>query len=224
MCLVEGMLGVSATTAASVQAVAGLAISAGSLVHSISTANYQAAVARRRADIQHQNQQLQQNYENQNTVNQHIAAIRAQQAADLAGQKDALNANKAANNAYVAEQIKKKDAQTAAAFKMQDIYAKQIGAQGSVFATGATGKSIGLLAMDAERKGGFARAKELATKDSLFQQSDINMYNIETQRQSKVNIALASIPAPVQAAVLPPAVTGDYPIELKDPTLAYANL
>ena len=120
----------------------------------------------------------------------------------------------AANNAYVAEQVKKKDAQTAAAFKMQDIYAKQIGAQGSIFATGMTGQSIGLLALDAERKGGFAKAKELASKDSLFQQSDINMYNIETQRQSKVNIALASIPAPVQAAVFAPEITGDYPLGL----------
>ena len=116
------------------------------------------------------------------------------------------------------EQIKKNDARKAAAFKMQDIYAKQIGAKGSVFATGQTGQSIGLLAMDAERKGGFATVKELASKDSLYQQSDINMSNIETQRQSKVNIALASIPAPVQAAVLPPDITGEYPLDLPKPT------
>mgnify|MGYP003328589232 CR=1 FL=1 len=44
-------------------------------------------------------------------------------------------------NEYVAEQVKKNDARTAAAFKMQDIYAKQIGAKGSVFATGQTGQS-----------------------------------------------------------------------------------
>ena len=214
MCLVEGMLGATAAGAASAQAVAGLALSVINTVMSISQANYQARVAQRRADIQHQNAQLQQNYENKRTVSNHIAAIRAQQAADLAGQRDVINANNAANNAYVAEQIKKKDAQTAAAFKMQDIYTKQIGSQGSIFATGATGQSIGLLALDAERKGGFAKAKELASKDSLFQQSDINMYNIETQRQSKVNIALASIPAPVQAAVFAPEITGDYPLGL----------
>ena len=218
MCLVEGMLGASAAGAASAQAIAGLVISAGSLAHSISTANYQAKVAQRRADINHQNQQLQQNYENQKTVSNHIAAIRAQQAADLAGQKDIINANTAANKAYVSEQIKKNDARRAAAFKMQDIYAKQIGAKGLVFATGGTGQSIGLLALDAERKGGFAAAKELATKDSLYQQSDIQTSNIETQRQSKVNIALASIPAPVQAAVFAPDITGEYPLDLRKPT------
>ena len=212
------MLGATAASAASAQAVAGLALSAFSTVTSISQANYQAAVQKRRADIQHQNQQIQQNYENKQTVANHIGAIRAQQAADLAGQKDVLNANTAANKAYVAEQIKKKDARTAAAFKMQDIYAKQIGAKGSVFATGQTGQSIGLLAMDAERKGGLAAAKELASKDSLYQQSDINMSNIETQRQSKVNIALASIPAPVQAPSLAPDILGDYPLGLKRPT------
>ena len=212
------MLGASAATAASAQAIAGLAISAGSLAHSISTANYQTRVAQRRADIQHQNQQLQQNYENQKTVSNHIAAIRAQQAADLAGQKDIINANTAANKAYVSEQIKKQDARAAAAFKMQDIYAKQIGAKGLVFATGGTGQSIGLLALDAERKGGFAAAKELASKDSLYQQSDIQTSNIETQRQSKVNIALASIPAPVQAAVFAPDITGEYPLDLRKPT------
>ncbi len=218
MCLVEGMLGATAASAASAQAVAGLALSAFSTVTSISQANYQAAVQKRRADIQHQNQQIQQNYENQQTVANHIGAIRAQQAADLAGQKDVLNANTAANKAYVAEQIKKNDARTAAAFKMQDIYAKQIGAKGQIFATGRSGQSIGLLAMDAERKGGLAATKEFASKDSLYQQSDINMSNIETQRQSKVNIALASIPAPVQAPSLAPDILGDYPLDLKRPT------
>lgn len=214
MCLVEGMLGASAAGAASAQAIAGLAISAGSLVTSISQANYQARVARRQADIQHQNQQLQQNYENKKTISNHISAIRAQQAAEIAGMKDVLNANTAANRAYEAEQIKKNDARTKAAFQMQDIYAKQIGTQGSIFATGATGQSIGLLAMDAERKGGFAKAKEIASKQSLYSQSDINMYNVETTRQSKVNIALASIPAPVSAPQFAPEITGDYPLGL----------
>lgn len=199
-------------------ALAGVVVSGIGTAASIAQANYQAKVAERRAEITHQNQQLQQNYENKNTVNNHIAAIRSQQAADLAGQRDVINANTAANKAYVAEQIKKNDARTAAAFKMQDIYAKQIGAKGSVFATGQTGQSIGLLAMDAERKGGLATVKELASKDSLYQQSDINMSNIETQRQSKVNIALASIPAPVQAVVLPPDITGEYPLDLPKPT------
>lgn len=214
MCLVEGMLGATAASAASAQAVAGLALSAFSTVTSISQANYQAAVQKRRADISHRNQQIQQNYENTKTVSNHIAAIRAQQASSIAGQKDVLNANTAANRAYEQEQVKKMDAKTAAAFKMQDIYAKEIGAKGSIFATGATGQSIGLLAMDAERKGGFAKSKELASRDSLYQQSDFNMYNIETQRQSKVNIALASIPAPVQAPVFAPEIIGDSPLGL----------
>ena len=68
MCLVEGMLGATAASAASAQAVAGLALSAFSTVTSISQANYQAAVQKRRADIQHQNQQIQQNYENQHPI------------------------------------------------------------------------------------------------------------------------------------------------------------
>ena len=61
MCLVEGMLGATAAGAASAQAVAGLALSGINTVMSISQANYQARVAQRRADIQHQNAQLQQN-------------------------------------------------------------------------------------------------------------------------------------------------------------------
>ena len=214
MCLVEGMFGATAAAAQTAQVIAGLALSAGSLAASMSSASYTANAAQRTADIQHQNAQIQQNYENKRTVSNHIAAIRAQQAAEMAGQKDIINANRAANVAYEAEQLKKLDARKAAAFKMQDIYAKTIGAKGSIWATGATGQSIGLLAMDAERKGGFAKVKEMATKESVYQQSDINMYNLETQRQSKVNIALSSIPAPVQAPTFAPEVTGNYPLGL----------
>ena len=208
------MFGATAAAAQTAQVIAGLTISAGSLANTVLNANYQTRVAQRQADTQHQNQQIQQNYDNKRTVSNHIAAIRAQQSASLAGQKDIINANTAANRAYEAEQFKKLDARKAAAFKMQDIYSKEIGAKGSIWATGATGQSIGLLAMDAERKGGFAKAKETATKESTYGQSDIAMYNLETQRQSKVNIALASIPAPVQAPEFAPEITGNYPLGL----------
>tara|TARA_B100000287_G_C20435180_1_gene703222 strand:+ start:217 stop:852 length:636 start_codon:yes stop_codon:yes gene_type:complete len=196
---------------------AGMALSAGQTVIGIQQANYQANVARRRAKITHINQQRQQDFENRKTINEHISAIRAQQSAEIAAHQDVLNASEAANRSYVQEQLKVLDAKKATAFKLQDIYSKQIGSKGSVFASGRVGRSVGLLALDAERKGGLATAKELASADSIYQQSEINQQNIETARQSKINIALSSIPNPVEAPQFAPEIMGDNPLGLGIP-------
>ena len=89
----------------------------------------------------------------------HIARINAANASGLATQKGIYNSQMAANRGMVAKQLERKQAADQAAFQSLDIYRKQIGSRGKVLAAGVTGQSVGLMALDAERQGGFAKAK-----------------------------------------------------------------
>lgn len=178
----------------------------------------QAAFAQQQANLQHQNAQIQANYERQAQVAKHIGDVRAQQAQTLAAQQQIHYNSEAANKAWTAEQVKLNEARQAAAFKSQEIYAKSIGAQGRVLATGATGQSVGLLTMDAERQAGFAQAKENATIRSAEQATGVAMESIGIQNQSQNNQVRSNLSAPVAAPQLAPMPAGNAPMNLAIPS------
>jgi hypothetical protein len=180
-------------------AVAGLAISAISTVAGIAQAQQSAAMAQQQAAIQTQNAQQQANYERMSIQAKHIGDVRAQQAATNSYVKQIFNNDQAANKVYMQEQAVMQEANARAAFKSQEIYAKQIGAVGSVLSTGMTGQSIGLLALDAERQAGFAQAQSDASTRSAEIASGIRSDLAFNKAESANNEAASRLPAPVSA-------------------------
>jgi hypothetical protein len=180
-------------------AVAGLAISAVSTVAGIAQAQQQAAFAQQQAAIQTQNAQQQANFERMSIQAKHIGDVRAQQAATNSYVKQIFNNDQSANKVYMQEQAVMQEANARAAFKSQEIYAKQIGAVGSVLSTGMTGQSIGLLALDAERQAGFAQAQSDASTRSAEIASGIRSDLAFNKAESANNEAASRLPAPVSA-------------------------
>ena len=129
-------------------------------------------------------------------------AIRANEAASKAYGQNVANIQDASSRKYRTEQLKLKEARDAQAFKTQEIYAKQIGAQGKVLATGQIGASIGAQVRDTQRQAGFAEAKEAATFESKATQSALAMEDTAIQEESALNNAFNALPAPVQAPQL----------------------
>ena len=97
------------------------------------------------------------------------------------------------------EQAVMQEANARAAFKSQEIYAKQIGAVGSVLSTGMTGQSVGLLAMDAERQAGFTQAQSDASTRSAGIMYGIRSDVAFNKAESANNEAASRVPAPVSA-------------------------
>lgn len=202
MCLPAAAAGAGAAAGAASAtstaiSVAGLAISAISTVAGLAQsqaqaqaqANYQA----RQADLTYQNAQRQAFVANQAKILQHQGQIKAEQASRAAYLNNVQNAQSAANKSYVAEQFKLKEARGAAAAKALNLYAKSIGNQGKVLASGATGQSVGLLVLDAERQPGFATAAESAKLESKVAQAGTQMGLIQDQGQSTINQAFSQL-------------------------------
>jgi hypothetical protein len=154
------------------------------------------------------NAQTQVRFERQQQMLRHQGEVRAYQAQQEAYSRQLFNNSTAANNVYVQEQLKFNEARNAAAFKSQEIYAKQVGAMGSVLASGRSGQSVGLLVMDAQRQGGFAEAQQSASIRSAELQRDTAMQTAQTQHQSANNEAASKLMAPPQAPQFAPWVTG----------------
>lgn len=199
MCLVAGMFGASAATAAAAQAITGLAISAVSTVTGIVSSQQQAKVAAQQAKIQTVNQQRQVELSRRATMLRHMGDVKAQQAATLAYNKQIFYNSEAANRVYMAEQTKLWEASQRAAFRAQEIYARQIGSMGRVLSSGAIGQSVGLLALDSKRQAGFATAEQNATMRSAVAQAGVAMQGASLEQQSANNQAYSRLPAPVQA-------------------------
>ena len=83
----------------------------------------------------------------------------------------------AANRVYMAEQSQLSEKRKEAAFQAQTILAKSIGAKGSILATGRTGQSVGLLALDTERQAGVATAQQDAMLKADYDSALIAMDN-----------------------------------------------
>jgi hypothetical protein len=141
-------------------------------------------------------------------VQKHIGETRAQQANHLSYYRQLTNNNEAANKSYVQEQVKLNEARSAAAFKAQANYAKSIGARGKLLATGATGQSVGLLALDVERQQGFADAEQNASLRSAEQAAAIGADVAYTQAKSANNTAYSNLMPTVQAPLLTPDPSG----------------
>lgn len=213
MCLpAAGAAGAAAASATSALSAIGTVVSmvgtVAGIVQAQQSAQMQAAQYQQQMNVQYQNAQRQAHFERQQQVQRHMGEVRAQQAAALSYQNQVQYNNQAANAVYTQEQVKLQEARNAAAFKSQEIYAKQIGGMGKVLASGATGQSVGLLALDQERQAGFALAKENASLRSAEQAMGVGMDVAFQQNQSANNQAFSKVPSPIQAPQLAPDPAG----------------
>lgn len=213
MCIMIGAA--AASTISAVSAIAGIA----GTVAGIAQAQQQQEIQQQQFLFQHQmqvqqmdqqyrQQQRQVQFERRQQVLKHIGDVKAQQASALSYQKQVFFNSEAANRVYTAEQLKLNEARAKAAFKSQEIYAKQIGAMGKVLASGATGQSVGLLTIDSQRQAGFAEAEQNATLRSAELAMASTVQGAANENMSANNQALAKVPAPVQAPLLSPDVSG----------------
>ena len=159
---------------------------------------YQQEMNRRQQDLQYQNAQRQAFADRQAQIAKYTAEVRASHRANLAYYDQISNNQEAANRVYVQEQVKLKEAATKANFKAQEIYAKSIGTQGTVLASGMTGQSVGLLALDAERQAGLGIAEQTASINSAQQQAAVAMESAYIQNRSENNLAHNKLPASPQ--------------------------
>ena len=206
MCIMIGAALASSLSAAS--AVAGIAGTAVGIMQQQQQANYQAAMQRQQMDLQYRNAQRQSYFERQKQISKYVSDTQAQHAATLSYYNQIHNNNEAANRVYVSEQVKLDEARTKAAFKSQEIYAKQIGSMGKVLASGATGQSVGLLAMDAERQAGFGLAEQDAGVRSAALNAAAQMDVAKNKNESDNNLAASRLPAPVAHPTLSPDPVG----------------
>lgn len=187
---------------------ASLALSAVSTVASIGmgimSAQQQAAQAQAQVDMQHRQRTEAAQLSNKQALLTQQGQVRAEQASRKSYYQQLDNVNNAVNKTYVQEQAKQDEARVKAAFKTQNILAKSIGAQGKILASGASGQSVGLLSLDAERQAGFAQAQVNASVDSADIQSAISQDIAYDQAQSSINQAFSRTAAPTQAPVLDP--------------------
>lgn len=168
----------------------------------------QQAAANAQAQAQLQQQRQSATRDRQAAVRRHTGEVKAQQAQVNAFDKNAKNINEGLNRAYVQQQIKEKEVRTKAAFKSQELLAKSIAGQGSVLATGATGQSIGLMAMDVDRQRGFGIAEQDASVESAQMASTAQSDMAFSQASSQMNNAFSQLSAPVQAPIMAEAPGG----------------
>jgi len=213
MCIVIGAAAAGALSA--IGTIGGLASSAFGIMQGQQQAQQQqqaaamqAQQAQQNMDLQYQSAQRQAHSERQAQVQKHIGDTRIQQASTLAYYNQLNNNNEAANKSYVSEQVKMNEAKDKAAFQAQKNYAKAIGAQGKILSTGATGQSVGLLALDVERQKGFADAEQNATIRSAEQAASIGMDTAFTQAKGANNTAYNNLTPTVQAPLMTPDPQG----------------
>lgn len=203
-------------SSASAMAVGTLAISSAIAVTSTAIGVYQAQQqaeftarsARQQQDLAYRQAQQQQRFQNESIVNKHIGQVKAQQAGSNAAMMAYYYGDMSVNQAYVDSQLKFKEAKDKAAFKSQSILAKMIGSKGRVLASGATGQSVGLLALDAERRGGFAQAEQDATVRSAEMAMGSSMEKNRLKALSQANTIGSKLDFPVQAPQLAPQPIG----------------
>jgi len=198
---------VGAAAASSLSAVGTIAGIASSAI-GVMQAQSQAAFAQQQANLQLQQQRQQTEVQNQQLANQYASETAAQQAQRKSYENQLLNNTQAANKAFTQEQVKLDEARTKAAFRAQQIYAKGIGAKGAVLATGATGQSVGLLSMDADRKAGFGLAEQDATVASAARQGQVAAEGVYSEKQTADNTAFSQLKVPVSHPTFSPSPGG----------------
>lgn len=208
-------------------ALAGLAISAVgigvSVYQSQQSMKFQADMARQQQDLAYRQAQQQQRFTNEQIVNKHIGQVKAQQAAVNAANMAWFYGDQSANKAWVSQQQKFNEVKDAATFKSQNILAKMIGSKGKILASGATGQSVGLLALDAERRGGFAQAEQDATVRSAEMAMGNSMETTRIKALSNSNKIGSMLDFPVQTPQLSPEPIGiGKDLELGIPAYSWA--
>lgn len=213
MCIVIGAVAASALS--TIGTIGGVASSAFGVMQGMQqaqqqqqAAHMQAAQAQQTMDMQYQAAQRQAYSERQAQVQKHIGDVSIQQAGTNAYLNQLHNNNEAANKSYVAEQTKLNEARDKAAFQAQKNYAKSIGAKGKILASGATGQSVGLMAMDVERQKGFADAEASAGLRSAEGAAAVGLDTAYTQAKSANNTAFNNLTPTVQAPMLTPDPIG----------------
>ena len=193
-------------------AAAGVAVSAigsaASIFQGMQNMQLQVDMAKQNQDLSYRQAQQQQNFQNQAIVQKHIGDVRAQQAAQTAANMAFYYGDQAANASFISQQNKLKEVKTKAAFKAQEIYAKAIGAKGKILSTGLTGQSIGLLALNEERRQGFALAEQDATVRSAEMAMGNSMEETRLKQLSNINQIASRVDFPVQAPTLAPQPIG----------------
>lgn len=176
MCIMIGAAAASTMSAIStISGIAGTAIG-------VAQSQQQAAYQQQQANLQIQQQHQQAELRNQERVNQYVGEV-AQRDRSVQAYENQLKYNMdAQNRATMEQQVRLNEARTKAAFKAQEIYAKSIGVKGSVLASGRTGQTVGLLAMDATRQGGMQQAEQDAMVTSAARSAAVGNQVAETQR------------------------------------------
>ena len=177
-------------------------------VAGIAQAQQQANFQQQQANLQLQQQRQQTEVQNQQLANQYTGEVAAQQQQTLQYLKQRDNNLMAAQKGFNQEQTKLNEAKTKAAFKAQEIYAKSIGAKGQVLATGATGQSVGLLALDADRQAGLGLAEQDASVRSAAAQAAIGGDMQFTQAESADNQAYSQLKVPTSHPGFSPSPGG----------------
>ena len=193
-------------------ALAGLAVAAAgttaSIIQAQQSASFTAASQRQQMDLSYQQAQRQTFYQNEGMVNKHIGQVKAFNAASFAANKGYFYGDEAANKSYISQQLKLKEIRDKARFKSLNIYAKSIGAKGRVLAAGGRGQSIGLLALDADRRAGLAQAEVNASLRSANLASAIAGESTWLQATSAKNKIGSKLGHPIRAPQLAPEPMG----------------
>lgn len=203
MCIMIGAAAASALGAvSSIAGIAGTVAGIAQAQQQMAAQQQQMVFQQQQAQLQLQQQRQQAENQNQELANRYVGEA-AQRDRSIQGYQDQLKYNMDAQNAaHMEQQTKLDEARTKAAFKSQEIYAKQIGAKGAVLATGRTGQSVGLLAMDAERQGGMQQAEQDAMVDSAARAAAVGAQVASTQRASADAQAWNSLaPQPMHPAL-----------------------
>ena len=189
---------VSAATATNI----GLAISAISSVAGIAQAAQSASFQQQQADLSLKQQRNQAEVANQQAANQVVGDAAQRQKQSEYYNRQILNNQTSATKAQLQEQTKLDEARTKAAFQAQNIYAKSIGTKGTVLASGATGQSIGLLALDADRQAGLGIAEQNATVRSAARQAEVGSQAAQDAMTSANNQAFSQLSIPTAGPVM----------------------
>ena len=171
-------------------------------VAGMQNAQKQAAFQQQQADLQLQQQRNQAEVTNQRAANKVVGEAAQRQKQSEFYNNQILNNQTSATKAHMQEQTKLDEARTKAAFQAQSIYAKSIGVKGSVLATGASGQSIGLLAMDADRQAGLGIAEQDATVESAARQAAVGSQAAADAQTSANNQAYSQLSIPTPGPVM----------------------
>lgn len=160
----------------------------------------------------YQQQQAQYQYEEQVAQTQYQYQMRAYEESQRAYQAQIKANEAAANRAYIAEQRKLQTDYDKAAQDAQQLMIDKLKAQGQTLASGRTGKSIALLASDAEREYGrdlanlgtnLGYAREAYTLAGLDIEADARSANAQAAANRMVQpLAPMAGPAPSAAGLV----------------------